>query len=210
VLLLDEPLSALDKKLREATQFELSCIQYQLGTTFVFVTHDQEEAMALSTRIAVMDKGRIVQVGTPAEIYEFPKTRLVADFVGSSNLFAGVVKELGAAGRVTVHCPEIGTDIVVDDHGRFRELQKVWVAIHPEKIAMTPEPVAAAGINQIPGVVWDLAYLGHRTVYQVKTEQGQLVTVFVENARRSTTLAIKWNTPCYVSWAADSAVILTE
>jgi putrescine transport system ATP-binding protein len=210
VLLLDEPLSALDKKLREATQFELLNIQYKLGTTFIFVTHDQEEAMAMSSRIAVMDKGRIIQVGTPADIYEFPKTRLVADFVGNSNLLAGVIKEIGPGGRVTVNCPEIGMDLVVDDHGRFREMQKVWVAIHPEKIRMSAEPIDGAGLNQLPGIVWELAYLGHRTVYQVKTEQAKLITVFVENARRSTNLTLRWNAPCYISWAADSAVILTE
>jgi putrescine transport system ATP-binding protein len=91
VLLLDEPLSALDKKLREQTQFELMNIQYQVGITFVFVTHDQDEAMALSTRIAVMDHGRVVQVGTPSEIYEFPQSRFVADFIGTTNLFEGTI-----------------------------------------------------------------------------------------------------------------------
>ena len=92
VLLLDEPLSALDKKLREQTQFELMNIQYQVGITFVFVTHDQDEAMALSTRIAVMNRGQVVQVGTPSEIYEFPQNRFVADFIGTTNLFEGTVQ----------------------------------------------------------------------------------------------------------------------
>ncbi len=116
VLLLDEPLSALDKKLREQTQFELMNIQYQVGITFVFVTHDQDEAMALSTRIAVMDRGRVVQVGTPSEIYEFPQTRFVADFIGTTNLFEGTI-EGGAPGHVVVRSTEAGCDLIVDHAG---------------------------------------------------------------------------------------------
>lgn len=114
VLLLDEPLSALDKKLREQTQFELMNIQYELGITFILVTHDQEEAMALSTRIAVMDRGRVVQVGTPAEVYEFPQTRFVANFVGSTNLIEAVVTSTGQ-GLVHMHAPEFAADLVADD-----------------------------------------------------------------------------------------------
>ena len=116
VLLLDEPLSALDKKLREQTQFELMNIQYQLGITFVVVTHDQEEAMALSTRIAVMDQGRVVQVGTPAEIYEFPQSRFVADFIGTTNLFEGTVTATRAR-RDPRPCAETGCDLVGRRHG---------------------------------------------------------------------------------------------
>ena len=105
VLLLDEPLSALDKKLREQTQFELMNIQYQVGITFVFVTHDQDEAMALSTRIAVMNRGQVVQVGTPSEIYEFPQNRFVADFVGTTNLFEGTVQRQRARGTSSCTAP---------------------------------------------------------------------------------------------------------
>src|ERR1700759_1444561 len=112
--LLDEPLSALDKKLREQTQFELMNIQYQVGTTFVFVTHDQDEAMALSTRIAVMNRGQVLQVGTPSEIYEFPQTRFVADFVGTTNLFEGTVDGT-EPGHLLVDSAEAGCRLIVDE-----------------------------------------------------------------------------------------------
>jgi putrescine transport system ATP-binding protein len=132
VLLLDEPLSALDKKLREQTQFELMNIQYQVGITFVFVTHDQDEAMALSTRIAVMNRGQVVQVGTPSEIYEFPQSRFVADFVGTTNLFEGTVEGVGAGPDHRAQ-PRPAAISVVDDVGRFGSGQRVWVALRPEK-----------------------------------------------------------------------------
>jgi putrescine transport system ATP-binding protein len=210
VLLLDEPLSALDKKLREQTQFELMNIQDRLGISFVFVTHDQEEAMTLSSRIAVMDKGQIIQVGTPADIYEFPKSRFVADFIGTTNLFAGTVKSLGNGGRVIVHSPEAGTDLIVDDHGRFSDLQSVWVTVRPEKLHMSKQPVAGEGINQLKCRVWELAYLGNHTVYRVKAENGKLITIYAQNERRSAELAIDWDDEVYVSWAANSSIILTE
>src|SRR5579883_1061368 len=139
VLLLDEPLSALDKKLRERTQFELMELQYQVGITFVVVTHDQDEAMALATRIAVMDRGKVLQVGTPSEIYEFPRSRFVADFVGTTNLFEGTVTG-SEPGRVTVHCAETACDLLIDDLGRFAIGQRVWVALRPEKIRLTKQP----------------------------------------------------------------------
>src|SRR5215472_175872 len=138
VLLLDEPLSALDKKLREQTQFELMDLQYKLGITFVVVTHDQDEAMALATRIAVMDHGRAVQVGTPAEIYEFPRSRFVADFVGTMNLFEGTVRGCGP-GAIAVECPESGGELLVDDAGTYSVGQRVWVALRPEKIRLDKE-----------------------------------------------------------------------
>src|SRR5579859_4614251 len=118
VLLLDEPLSALDKKLREQTQFELMDLQDKVGITFIVVTHDQDEAMALSTRIAVMNRGQVIQVGTPSEIYEFPQNRFVADFIGTTNLFEGTVRG-SETGHLVVCSPEAGCDLVVDDIGRF-------------------------------------------------------------------------------------------
>ena len=135
VLLLDEPLSALDKKLREQTQFELINIQYKVGITFVIVTHDQEEAMALSTRIAVMDRGRVAQVGTPAEVYEFPQSRFVANFVGSTNLFESTITEC-STGRIKVRSTELDQEFVVDDRGRFSLGQRVCLAVRPEKITL--------------------------------------------------------------------------
>src|SRR6202041_2801435 len=154
VLLLDEPLSALDKKLREQTQFELMNIQSQVGITFVFVTHDQDEAMALSTRIAVMNRGQVVQVGTPSEIYEFPQNRFVADFVGTTNLFEGTVIR-NEPGHIVVQSAEAGCDLIVDDVGRFGSGQRVWVALRPEKIRLSKEPAGGKMANQIKGTGWE-------------------------------------------------------
>ena len=212
VLLLDEPLSALDKKLREKTQFELMDLQCQLGITFIVVTHDQDEAMALASRIAVMDRGNVVQVGTPAEIYEFPQSRFVADFVGTTNLFEGTVSAC-EPGLTTVACQETGCDLLVDDVGRFTPGQRVWVALRPEKIRLSKQP-AVAGLaapgraNQLRGTVWQLGYLGNRCTYQVKTASGKLVTVFSQNERRTSEWSIDWSDEVYVSWSADAAVLL--
>src|SRR4030081_3940940 len=207
VLLLDEPLSALDKKLREKTQFELMDLQHQVGITFVFVTHDQDEAMALSTRIAVMNRGQVVQVGTPSEIYEFPQTRFVADFIGTTNLFEGTVSSC-EPGLSTVSCPETGCDLLVDDVGRFTPGQKVWVALRPEKIRLSKQPGAVGRVTQLKWMVWELGYLGNRSTYQIKTGSGKLVTVFAQNERRSSEVAIDWSDEVYVSWPPDAAVLL--
>ena len=209
VLLLDEPLSALDKKLREQTQFELMNIQYQVGITFVFVTHDQDEAMALSTRIAVMNHGQVIQVGTPSEIYEFPQDRFVADFIGTTNLFEGTVS--GATpGNLIVHSAEAGCDLVVDEQGRFGNGQRVWVALRPEKIRLSKQPLGGERVNQIKGVVWELGYLGNRSTYRIKTETGKLVTVFAQNERRSAEWSIDWSDEVYLSWTAHCAVLLRQ
>jgi putrescine transport system ATP-binding protein len=209
VLLLDEPLSALDKKLREQTQFELINIQYQLGITFVFVTHDQEEAMALSTRIAVMDKGKVIQVGAPADIYEFPQSRFVADFIGTTNLFEGAVTAT-EPGATRVHCPESGCELVVDDRGGFGHGQRVWVALRPEKIRLSKEPPSRTGpaVNQLKGVVWELGYLGKHSTYRIKTETGKLVTVVAQNERRTAEWSIDWSDEVYLTWSADAAILL--
>jgi putrescine transport system ATP-binding protein len=207
VLLLDEPLSALDKKLREKTQFELMDLQYQVGITFIVVTHDQDEAMALATRIAVMDRGKVVQVGTPAEIYEFPQSRFVADFVGTTNFFEGVVASC-APGLTTVSCSETGCDLLVDDVGRFTPGQRVWVALRPEKIRLSKQPAEVSRANQLRGTVHQLGYLGNRCTYQIKTASGKLITVFSQNERRTSEWSIDWSDEVYVSWNADAAVLL--
>jgi putrescine transport system ATP-binding protein len=213
VLLLDEPLSALDKKLREQTQFELMNIQSQVGITFVFVTHDQDEAMALSTRIAVMNRGQVLQVGTPSEIYEFPQSRFVADFIGTTNLFEGTVG--GAAdhdrpGHLLVRSAEAGCDLIVDETGRFGNGQRVWVALRPEKIRLSKQPLGGERVNQIKGTVWELGYLGNRSTYRIKTETGKLVTVFAQNERRTSEWAIDWSDEVYLSWTANCAVVLHQ
>lgn len=207
LLLLDEPLSALDKKLREQTQFELMDLQYNVGITFIVVTHDQDEAMALASRIAVMDRGKVLQVGTPAEIYEFPRSRFVADFVGTTNLFEGTVSGC-EPGLITVRCPETGGELLVEDAGSFSVGQRVWVALRPEKVRLTKELAAGARVNQLRGTVWELGYLGNRSIYQIKTASGKLVTVFAQNERRTSEAAIDWSDEVFVSWRADAAVVL--
>ena len=207
VLLLDEPLSALDKKPREQTQFELMDLQYKLGITFIVVTHDQDEAMALASRIAVMDHGRVVQVGTPAEIYEFPASRFVADFVGTTNLFEGTVTAV-QPGLITVHCAETGCELLVDESGSCTPGQRVWVALRPEKIRLGKEPAGGTRVNQLRGTVWELGYLGNRSTYRIKTASGKLITAFAQNERRTSELAIDWSDEVFVSWTADAAVLL--
>ncbi len=208
VLLLDEPLSALDKKLREQTQFELMNIQYDLGITFVIVTHDQEEAMALSSRIAVMDRGRVIQVGTPAEVYEFPVNRFVANFVGSTNLLESRVTAC-AAGRITVHTPDLESSLVVDDAGRFTVGQRVCVSVRPEKIRLSKTPLDGPGMNCLKGVVWELGYLGNHSVYRVKMESGRLLVASAQNTRRTAEWSIDWNDEVYACWEADCGILLT-
>ena len=207
LLLLDEPLSALDKKLREQTQFELMDLQCKVGITFIVVTHDQDEAMALASRIAVMDRGRVAQVGTPAEIYEFPRSRFVADFVGTTNIFEGTVSSC-EPGLITVRCEETGGELLVDDEGSFGVGQRVWVALRPEKVRLAKQPVSAARVNQLRGTVWELGYLGNRSIYQIKTASGKVVTVFAQNERRTSEAAIDWSDEVFVSWGADAAVLL--
>jgi putrescine transport system ATP-binding protein len=207
VLLLDEPLSALDKKLREQTQFELMDLQYKVGITFIVVTHDQDEAMALASRIAVMDHGRVVQVGTPSEIYEFPASRFVADFVGTTNLFEGTVSSI-QPGLITVHCAETGCELLVDAGGACTPGQRVWVALRPEKIRLGKQPADGARVNQLRGTVWELGYLGNRSTYRIKTASGKLITAFAQNERRTSELAIDWSDEVFVSWTADAAVLL--
>jgi putrescine transport system ATP-binding protein len=207
MLLLDEPLSALDKKLREQTQFELMRIQYEVGITFVIVTHDQEEAMALSTRMAVMDRGRVLQVGTPAEIYEFPSTRFVANFIGTTNLFEATITECSSA-RITVRCPEIDRELVVDDRGRFSLGQRVCLAIRPEKIRLSKAPPTAPGTNCLKGVVWELGYLGNHSIFRVKTDSGRILVVSAPNAHRTAEWPIDWSDEVYASWDAESGLLL--
>jgi len=208
VLLLDEPLSALDKRLREQTQFELMNIQYEVGITFIIVTHDQEEAMALSTRIAVMDRGRVIQVGTPAEVYEFPQNKFVANFIGTTNLFESTITAC-EPGRITVHCASWNSDLVVDDRGRFSLGQRVCVAIRPEKIRLSKTPATVPGQNCIKGMVWELGYLGNHSVYRVKTENGKILIVSMQNLRRTADWSIDWSDEVYAIWDADAAIVLT-
>jgi putrescine transport system ATP-binding protein len=208
VLLLDEPLGALDRKLREETQFELIKIQEATGVTFIIVTHDQEEAMTLSSRIGVMDAGRIVQVGEPTEIYEHPSTRFVADFVGSVNIFEGKVAE-DAPDHIRIASPEAGAEIFVG-HGISCTMgQQVWYAVRPEKLRLARErPEGAA--NALRGMVDEVLYLGGQSIYRVRLESGKAVKASKPNLDRHEAGAISWDEPVWVSWEPNAGVVLTR
>ena len=165
LLLLDEPLGALDKRLREQTQFELMNIQDQVGITFIVVTHDQEEAMTLSTRIAVMDAGEFRQIGTPTEIYEFPESRFVADFIGSTNMLEGRVSE-ASPDHVDVET-DVGP-IFIDQGMPVHDGTRVWVALRPEKIRLAKSEDGALGRRRAKGVVEEMGYLGDMSIYKVR------------------------------------------
>ncbi len=211
VLLLDEPLGALDKRLREQTQFELMKIQDQLGVTFVVVTHDQEEAMTLSTRIAVMDTGKFVQIGTPTEIYEYPETRFVANFIGSANMFVGRVTE-DSADHVVVHAKDHGADFYIDHGLTVKEGSEVWVAVRPEKIVLSKTPASEPGPNQLSGTVNEIGYLGNTSTYRIELPDGKIVDVTSPNQVRpkSGRHAVDWEDEVYLSWEPSSAVVLTK
>jgi len=208
VLLLDEPLAALDKKLRERTQFELVNVQDRLGVTFIVVTHDQEEAMTLSTRVAVMDQGRFEQIGTPGEVYEHPCNRFVADFVGKINLLDGSVEAV-TGGEVLVRCEGIDEPIRAADPEGLVEGTPVCVALRPEKIFISKEPPAEADRASVAGVVFDLAYFGNLSLYRVRTAGGKIIEVSAQNRRREARRYLEWDDEVHLSWDKGSAVLLT-
>ena len=187
VLLLDEPLAALDKKLRESTQLELMELQRRLGTTFVIVTHDQEEAMTVADRIGVMDAGRLEQVATPRELYEAPASRWVAEFVGDINIFEGQV-ESREAGRMMISTRDAGTIAVAEPRQPVGKTL-VCVAIRPEKVKLSrrgpvSDALSAHAINRLEGVVTDVSYLGGVTSYKVKLDNGAVVRSSMANTTR--------------------------
>jgi putrescine transport system ATP-binding protein len=208
LLLLDEPLAALDKKLREHTQFELINIQETLGVTFVVVTHDQEEAMTLSSRIGVMNQGKIVQVGTPRDIYEFPGTRFVAEFIGSVNMFEGRLLE-DEPDYVRIASNELESTIYVDHGISAANNATVWAAIRPEKIEIsTARPLAQQNIAH--GVVKEIAYMGDMSVYLVKLDSGKIVRVTQPNVRRHEADSVTWDQSVYLHWHPSSPVVITR
>lgn len=209
VLLLDEPLAALDKKLREHTQFELMNIQDRTGVTFIVVTHDQEEAMTLSTRIVVMQDGRFIQCGTPKEIYEYPVNRYVADFFGAINLFEGTVSHLDGD-NLAIRCDGVNADIQAKSPGLVNRSDRLAVAVRPEKITISKDPPGTDVAAVLKGVVWDLGYYGNLSVYRIKTEAGMIVQVSAQNRVRSAERSLEWDDEVYLSWDIRSSVVLTE
>jgi putrescine transport system ATP-binding protein len=209
LLLLDEPLGALDKRLRERTQFELVNIQEKVGTTFIMVTHDQEEAMTMSSRIAVMDAGRIVQVSTPAALYEFPATRFVAEFIGGINLFEGrVLSHDAEAGLVRVQCDQLAEPVLARHTDFIPEGTAVSVAVRPEKIDVHEQRPDAD--NVAVGKVRDIAYLGDVSIYHVQTETGATIRVQETHVERSSEPHYDWDDTLWLSWPATGAVVLAS
>ena len=211
LLLLDEPLAALDRKLRERTQFELLNIQERLGVTFIVVTHDQEEAMTLATRMGVMDRGQIVQVGTPAEIYESPVNRFVADFIGSVNLLEGRVAALGAD-DLTISCDAAGCTVRVGRQVECAPGDTVWAAIRPEKIALASEgsPGEAHAENRVSGKVREVAYMGDVSICLVEIDSGKTFRVTIPNRAGIAAQRDLRHATVTLSWEPESPVILTR
>ena len=207
VLLLDEPLGALDKKLREETQFELVSLQETLGLTFVIVTHDQEEAMTVADRISVMDHGRIVQIATPAEIYEQPGSRYVAEFIGSVNIFEATVEKT-APDRVSLNLAE-GFGVEAAGEPAVTQGQTVWFAVRPEKVRISRDAPQDSGVNAVSGEVWDIAYFGDMTLFNVRLDSGAIVRARMMNAERTVEQPITWEDRVWLSWAPDAGVVLT-
>jgi putrescine transport system ATP-binding protein len=208
VLLLDEPLGALDKKLREETQFELMDLQQNLGLTFVVVTHDQEEAMTMADRIAILDKGEVMQVATPAEVYEAPASRFVAGFVGNINIFEGKVASRESS-MAHIASPS-GFVIQTANAGDLATGSEVSFAIRPEKIKVSSKAPAQAAVNAVEGEIFDLAYLGDMTVYHVKLPDGRVVKASSLNSARQTEDPLSWNDRAWISFQPDAGVVLTR
>ena len=210
LLLLDEPLGALDKNLREQTQFELVNIQEKTGITFIMVTHDQEEAMTMATRLAVMHHGYLAQVGTPAEVYEYPQTRLVAEFLGTANVFEGIVREAGAAGAL-VEATALDARFQSDTDPPKPVGARVFIAVRPEKMRVRrAADEERAGTNRLVGTVRDIAYYGDFFMFVVDLPEGDTVRVSQPNQTRITELPITWGDRVVVEWPPLATVVLPE
>src|SRR5690606_4615212 len=207
VLLLDEPLGALDKKLREETQFELTDLQVTLGMTFLIVTHDQEEAMTVADRIAVMDHGRIIQVATPGEIYEQPNSRYVADFIGDVNVIEGRVASTSDR-TIRMESPATGAVVEVDQVTDAQRGDPAWFAIRPEKVHICLDPPPEGAVNTVSGEVWDIAYLGDVSIYHVRLPTGTTIKATVTNRTRLVERPISWDDRVWLSWSRDGGVVL--
>jgi spermidine/putrescine transport system ATP-binding protein len=216
VLLLDEPLSALDAKLREAMRSELTQLQEKVGITFLIVTHDQDEALAMASRCAVMNRGLLQQVATPSDLYEFPNSRFVADFIGSVNLFEGRLM-VDEPDHAVVVSPDLPTPIFLDHGVTGAHESTVWVALRPEKIELhkrgegrarpvledTPE-----GHNLVPGIIRQISYLGSESVYEIAVEGGRVVKTLRSNLTRRDQEDFTWDEPVWLAWHACSPAVL--
>ncbi len=208
IMLLDEPLGALDKKLRNQAQFELMRIQETTGTTFIIVTHDQEEAMTVASRIAVMDHGKLKQVSTPGEIYEVPQSRYVAQFIGDVNILEAKVV---AVSGTTIELEHVsgGPRFKANSTNGFQVGDQAWLAVRPEKFRISLEKPAGTH-NVISGKVDDVGYLGSISHYHVKTDWGQRITALRTNASNSVERPINWEDSVWLEWPDDAAIMLSS
>lgn len=208
ILLLDEPLGALDKKLRERTQFELVNIQERLGITFIIVTHDQEEAMTMSSRIALLNAGRIEQIDTPRRMYEFPATEFAANFIGSVNLFKGhVVEQIND--DVLIDCDEIAGQIRVHHSEPLANGMEITVALRPEKMRLQAAEQAGQP-NQITGEIIDIAYLGDVSIYHAKLATGKQIQFTQSNVQALAEQPLTWGDKVALTWQANSASVVAK
>jgi putrescine transport system ATP-binding protein len=208
LMLLDEPLAALDKKLRERTQFEIVNIQEQVGITFVLVTHDQEEAMTMSTRMAILNDGKVCQVGAPHDVYEFPNSRFVAEFIGGVNLLNGIVIER-EIDHVVVQTQDLDCLCHVSYTGAIPIGTTVTLAIRPEKIMIsTLQP--AYPKNWTRGIVKEIAYFGSTSTYYVQLPSGKTVISMLPNLLRLEGRNFEWGDDVYMFWRSENSVILTS
>jgi len=207
LLLLDEPMSALDKQIRQRTQIELVNILDKVGVTCIMVTHDQEEAMTMAGRIAVMSEGEIVQIGTPHEVYEYPNSRFTAEFIGSTNLFDGIVVE-DEPDHVFVECTELPSRLYVS-HGITGPLgMPVTISVRPERIALTSKPPDGS-YNWGHGTVANIAYMGGYTLYHVKLDSGKVVVANLSSLALGQIDSPTWGDEVFVRWTASAGVVLT-
>ncbi|MFO6490720.1 putrescine ABC transporter ATP-binding subunit PotG [Hafnia alvei] len=207
LLLLDEPMGALDKKLRERMQLEVADILERVGVTCVMVTHDQEEAMTMAGRIAIMNRGKFVQIGEPEEIYEHPNSRYSAEFIGSVNVFDGILKEQ-LDDALLIQSPGLLNPLKVDLDAAVVEGVPVQIALRPEKILLCEEP-PEDGCNYATGEVVHIAYLGDLSIYHVKLLSGQMISAQLQNGHRFRKGMPTWGDQIKLCWDADSCVVLT-
>ncbi|GHU19856.1 polyamine-transporting ATPase [Alphaproteobacteria bacterium] len=207
LVLLDEPMAALDKKLREQTQLELVNIQEMVGVTFVMVSHDQEEAMTMSSRIGLMNEGRILQVGEPTEIYEYPNSKYVANFIGSVNLFDGILVE-EQSDHVIVKSTLMEKNLYITHSASVPVGAQISVAIRPEKVMLTTVPPKGE-YNWTNGVVEDIVYLGDVSIYHVRLQSGIKVLATVANLVRVAERPIQWEDEVFLYWKPENGIILS-
>ncbi|MDW8369849.1 MAG: polyamine ABC transporter ATP-binding protein [Geminicoccaceae bacterium] len=207
VLLLDEPLGALDKRLRDQTQLELVNIQDRLGLTFVIVTHDQEEAMTVGSRMAIMREGHIAQIGTPSEIYEYPTSRFVAEFVGEVNIIEARFASVNGS-TMRLRAPALGIDVLTDRPVPALPGEPLWVAVRPEKMSIAKTPPPEHAFNCVAGEVFDIEYLGDVSVYHVRLDNGAMLRATEANKLRLIERPITWEDRVWLFWGPDASVVL--